>query len=292
MKKTRYIPYGYTVRNGLTIVERNEAQIVQEIFELYINGSSLKDIAEILTARQVPYTEKTREWDKARIARIIDNAKYIGASDYEPIIEESTFEIAVNTKKAKQRNTMQSTVEGITQIRNKVRCGCCGSMMVRRVNQSHKIQESWECTNEECGIRVKIPDVVLMQKVTLLINRIIANKKLLIPRDKPKKKRSDIPEVIKLEDDLRVEIGRQSPNEHTILEIIKSIAETNYAHSDCKDDIALQISQKRLEMYSPSENYQPQAFDDIVSTIHMDENGNITIQTKTNAEVTEEENEC
>lgn len=291
MKKTRYIPYGYTVRNGLTNVERNEAQIVQEIFELYINGLSLKDIAEILTERQVPYTEKTREWDKARIARIIDNAKYIGTSDYEPIIEERTYEIAVNTKKAKQRNTKPSTVEGITQIRNKVRCGCCGSMMVRRVNQSHKIQESWECTNEKCGIKVKIPDAVLMQKVTLLINRIIENKELLIPRDKPKKKRLDIPEVLRLEENLRAETGRQNPSEHTILEIIKSIAETNYAHSDCKDDIALQISQKRLEMYSPSENYQPQAFDDIVSTVRMDENGNITIQTKTNAKVTEEENE-
>lgn len=292
MKKTRYIPYGYTVRNGLTIVERNEAQIVQEIFELYINGSSLKDIAEILTARQVPYTEKTREWDKARIARIIDNAKYIGASDYEPIIEESTYEIAVNTKKAKQRNTTQSTVEGITQIRNKVRCGCCGSMMVRRVNQSHKIQESWECTNEECGIRVKIPDAVLMQKVTLILNRIIKNNKLLVPREKQKKKRSDIPEVYKLEEDLREEIGQQNPSEHTMLQIIKNIAETTYAHSDCKDDIALRISQKRLELYSPSESFQSQAFDDIVSTIRMDENGNITLQTKTNAEVTEEENEC
>ena len=292
MKKTRYIPYGYTVRNGLTIVERNEAQIVQEIFELYINGSSLKDIAEILTARQVPYTEKTREWDKARIARIIDNAKYIGASDYEPIIEESTFEIAVNTKKAKQRNTVQSTVEGITQIRNKVRCGCCGSMMVRRVNQSHKIQESWECTNEDCGMRVKIPDTVLMQKITILINRIIKNKKLLIPRDKPKRRKSDIPEVIALQEDLKAEVGRQNPSENAILGIIQSIAQTTYAHCDSKDDIALLISQKRLEMYTPSECYQAQAFDDIVSTIRMDENGNITIQTKTNTEVTEEENEC
>lgn len=165
-------------------------------------------------------------------------------------------------------------------------------MMVRRVNQSHKIQESWECTNEECGIRVKIPDAVLMQKVTLILNRIIKNKKLLVPREKQKKKRSDIPEVYKLEEDLREEIGQQSPSEHTMLQIIKNIAETTYAHSDCKDDIALRISQKRLELYSPSESFQSQAFDDIVSTIRMDENGNITLQTKTNAEVTEEENEC
>lgn len=141
-------------------------------------------------------------------------------------------------------------------------------------------------------MRVKIPDAVLMQKVTVIINRIIANKKLLIPRDKPKRRKSDIPEVISLQEDLKLEVGRQNPSEKAILGIIQNIAQTTYDHCDSKDDIALLISQKRLEMYTPSECYQAQAFDDIVSTVRMDENGNITIQTKTNAEVTEEENEC
>ena len=79
MKKTRFIPYGYTVRNGKTVIEHAEADIIKEIFEQYVNGESLKDIAESLTARRIPYTEKTDVWDKARIARIIDNAKYMYA---------------------------------------------------------------------------------------------------------------------------------------------------------------------------------------------------------------------
>ena len=59
MKKTRFIPYGYTMRNGRTVIEHGEADIIRYIFDEYIKGASLKDLAEELTARKVPYTEKT-----------------------------------------------------------------------------------------------------------------------------------------------------------------------------------------------------------------------------------------
>ena len=78
MKKIRYIPYGYTMRNGRTVISTEEAEIIREIFKAYLEGASLKAIAEELTGRQIPYTQKTTTWDKARIARIIDNAKYAG----------------------------------------------------------------------------------------------------------------------------------------------------------------------------------------------------------------------
>lgn len=100
MKKTRFIPYGYTMRNGRTVIEHGEADIIRYIFDEYIKGASLKDLAEELTARKVPYTEKTEVWDKARIARIIDNAKYTGSEIYDPIIDEDTFEEAAAAKAA------------------------------------------------------------------------------------------------------------------------------------------------------------------------------------------------
>ena len=71
MKKTRYIPYGYTMQNGTTVVEHSEAEVIRRIFESYINGNSLKDIADELTRLKVPYTEKTSVWDKARIGSML-----------------------------------------------------------------------------------------------------------------------------------------------------------------------------------------------------------------------------
>ena len=91
MKKIRYIPYGYTIRNGRTVIEHGEADVIREIFDAYISGASLKAIAEELTGRKIPYSERTDTWDKARIARIIDNAKYTGDDEYDPIIDEATL---------------------------------------------------------------------------------------------------------------------------------------------------------------------------------------------------------
>lgn len=101
MKKSRFIPYGYTVRNGRTVVEHTEATVIREIFNQYISGASLKEIAESLTARKIPYTEKKDVWNKARISRIIENAKYTGDGEYDPIIDEGIFETAVEELQVK-----------------------------------------------------------------------------------------------------------------------------------------------------------------------------------------------
>ena len=197
MKKTRFIPYGYTIREGRTVIEHKEADIIREIFDEYIKGASLKDIAESLTQRKIPYTEKTDVWDKARIARIIDNAKYIGDEEYDPIIDEDTYEGAVSMKAARQRNTVQKECEGIALLRNRVKCAECGSPMVRRICSKRHVKESWTCTNAECGKRLRISDGDLLMKITLLINRIIDNTELMIP--KPKIRPVDSPTVANLQ---------------------------------------------------------------------------------------------
>lgn len=73
MKKTRFIPYGYTMRNGRTVIEHGEADIIRYIFDEYIKGASLKDLAEELTARKVPYTEKTEVWDNIEFGTLIES---------------------------------------------------------------------------------------------------------------------------------------------------------------------------------------------------------------------------
>ena len=59
MKKTRFIPYGYSIRNGLTVIEHDEAEVIRHIFNEYIKGASLKELADELTRRRIPYSEKT-----------------------------------------------------------------------------------------------------------------------------------------------------------------------------------------------------------------------------------------
>ena len=63
MKKIRYIPYGYTMRNGQIVVDEAEAEVIRGIYDRYVSGDSLKTIAEQLTLKRVPYTEKTAVWN-------------------------------------------------------------------------------------------------------------------------------------------------------------------------------------------------------------------------------------
>ena len=289
MKKTRFIPYGYTIREGRTVIEHTEAEIIREIFDEYIKGASLKDIAENLTQRRIPYTEKTDVWDKARIARIIDNAKYIGDEEYDPIIDEDTYEGAVSMKAARQRNTVQKECEGIALLRNRVKCEDCGSPMVRRICSKRHVKESWTCQNAECGKRLRISDGDLLQKITILMNRIIENSELLIP--KPKTRIVDSPTVANLQRQVDAELGKDHPSEEYIVEKISDIASQLYKETQAKKIIVAQIARKRASMMKPQENFNCEYFSDLIDYITLSSSGKVRLHTKVGTEITEGENE-
>lgn len=287
MKKTRYIPYGYTMRNGRTIVEHGEADIIRYIFEEYIKGASLKDLADELTARRVPYTEKTDVWDKARISRIIGNVNYTGSDVYDPIIDEGVFETATAVKTARQRNQLIGECEGIAMMRDRIRCGKCGSPMVRHICSKRKVKESWTCINEACGCRVRISDADLLMKVTLLMNRIIENADLMIP--KPKKRFNDSPTVQTLQEEIDKELCVAQPSEHLITSRICDIAGQLYKETNAKEQIAARIARKRVMLMRPQEEFNSNYFIDLVDNVILETPARVSLQTKTDVKIYEGE---
>ena len=289
MKKTRFIPYGYTMRNGRLVIDHDEADIIRHIFDSYIQGASLKELAEELTAQKIPYTEKTDIWDKARIARIIDNAKYTGDDEYDAIIDEDTFEYAVSAKAARQRNTTEKECEGIALLRNRVRCEECGSPMVRRICSKRKIKESWTCTNDECGKRLRISDGDLLLKITLLMNRIIDNSELMIPKRSIRHK--DSPTVAGLQREIENELNSGHPSEDFIITKVSDIASRLYQETDAQSMIAAQIARKRISLMNPQETFNCEYFSDLVSYISIGDSGRIMLHTKVDTEIAEREDD-
>lgn len=287
MKKTRFIPYGYTIREGRTVIEHTEAEIIREIFIEYINGASLKDIAENLTMRKIPYTEKTDVWDKARIARIIDNAKYIGDGEYDPIIDEDIYEGAVSVKAARVRNTVQKECEGIALIRDRVKCAKCGSPMVRRICSKRIIKESWTCQNPECGFRLRISDGDLLRKIVILMNRIIENTELMIP--KPKSRLKDSPAVEKIQWEINAELQRERPSEEYLISKLIDMSSQMYKESQAQKIVVARIAQKRAALMQPQKTFNCDYFSDLVSYITLGDSGKVTLHTKVDTEITEGE---
>ena len=110
--RNRTIPFGYQYQNGVLAVHPQESQTVQAVFSAYLSGEPLSKIAAHLTAKLVEYLPGCWQWDKARVKRLLDNAKYIGNGEYPPIIKERDFQMAHQKKESASTNR-QSVDEDI-----------------------------------------------------------------------------------------------------------------------------------------------------------------------------------
>ena len=287
MKKIRYLPFGYTIRNGQTVIEQQEADVVRNIFKAYIQGASLKEIAEDLTAKNIPYTERSCVWDKARISRILENAKYTGDAEFDAIIEDAVYEEAVAAKSARRWNRAVTECEGIRQLRDHLRCGNCGAPMLRHINSKRAVRESWTCSNTACGLRVRISDGELLQKVTLLMNRIIENADLLLPHEIVR--RTDSPAVQELQQQISDEMEQERPSEERIATLLCEIAGQLYKETNAKAQIAAQIARKRVSLMKPQDVFNAAYSSELIDAVFLHVGGSIVLHTKTETDICESE---
>ena len=98
MPKNRIIPFGYCMKNGEIITEPNELYTVVTIFNEYLKGKSLSEIAALM---EVPYSENS-SWNKNMVKRIIENDRYLGTEKYPQMLLATQ-----NPKNAKMRNNSE-----------------------------------------------------------------------------------------------------------------------------------------------------------------------------------------
>ena len=97
----RKLPFGYQMRMGEIIWNEPEAKAVQEIFLQYTLGASLKEIAEQM-GKIGPTYDEGKSWNKNMVARILENAKYIGTDGYPKLVDIKLFEAAAEKRQTKQ----------------------------------------------------------------------------------------------------------------------------------------------------------------------------------------------
>lgn len=105
MSKNRTIPFGYCMKNGEITVDFTESKAVIKIFEEYLNGSSLLQIAKLMELEKIRYSVDSDHWNKNMVKRIIENEKYLGTDKYPQIISETFFNQA-NEKRMSKANTV------------------------------------------------------------------------------------------------------------------------------------------------------------------------------------------
>ena len=110
MKSNRNIPFGYMMRSGKYIAEPAESEAVRQIFEMYLNGMSLKSIAAEMT---VPYNADKLLWNKNMVSRILENKRYLGDGTYPQIVEQVIFDRANVIKSEKGKTALPPFCKGL-----------------------------------------------------------------------------------------------------------------------------------------------------------------------------------
>ena len=132
MTYTNKPPFGYDMVNSLLVINEEKAEIVRDIYRLYIKGVSIKEISKI--------------YGISNINKILTNTVYYGIAhsktinqdiEVPPIISKETHLMA--RKKAEEKRVKRAKYGSITNIfKGKVVCKHCGRVI-------SKSGERWHC---------------------------------------------------------------------------------------------------------------------------------------------------
>lgn len=177
LAKNRVIPFGYCMKKGEITVNLTEAKAVIRIYEEYLNGSSLLQIAKLMEFKKIRYSEDSDRWNKNMVKRIIENEKYLGTEKYPKIISEKFFNQA-NEKRVSKATSVCVISEDLQEIRSRTYCLECGHRLSRIGGNSK--YEHWDCRNLDCyKLEYRITDQMIIGAVLTVLNTMIANPSLI-----------------------------------------------------------------------------------------------------------------
>ena len=277
MKNRRFL-YGYEMKNGVIVVCPSEADILRQIFADYIGGAFLKAIADRLTADKVEYLPGEYGWNKNRIKRIIEDKRYMGTDTYEPIIDEDTF-LKANSAKDSRRTHVVGTVNADNRPLTKAACcGRCGAKLSHKANLAKRSSEYWYCQNKDCGISFKMTLTELEETVTQILNRLIDNPMLSDSTDSQYTYEPSL-EVQRMNNDIERMIESLDSDRDAIQKLILECAAKKFNEHKSARHIADRLKAD-LERSGPLSSYSPELFDRTVSSVTIDQHGQVQLVLK------------
>jgi DNA invertase Pin-like site-specific DNA recombinase len=91
------IPYGYNYVNKKLVINREEANNVKYIFNMYLDGKSMKRIADELNDQNIP-TKRNKTWRSQTISKILKNPLYCGTFHWGDFEHDHVYPSIINEK--------------------------------------------------------------------------------------------------------------------------------------------------------------------------------------------------
>ena len=270
--RNRSIPFGYCYQNGTLAVHPQESQTVRAVFAAYLGGEPLSKIAAHLTAKLVEYLPGCCQWNKARVKRILDNAKYIGNGGYPPIVKERDFQMA-HQKKENANTNRQRVDEDIKLFKGLAHCHHCGGIMVRRMDSRMGHPVTWKCP--QCGYFFPLPDEEFKRRVFLLQKK-LADKPLLAEKEE-----ETIPvtsmEARRLTNEIFRKLDSGNFSEDELVALALQCAAKNYEAINSARHITDRLTATLLHA-GPLSTFDRTLFERTVSEIHLTRKGEILLK--------------
>ncbi len=272
--KNRNLPYGYAFIKGRIAVQPQEQAIVTEIYDSYLSGKSLLNIAQDLNAQSIEFMPAVIGWNKARIKRILEDARYLGDEIYPAIIPKKTYDTVQIIKDT--RNTQKDIDRKATifQIAVPVICPICGSEMRRSSDKRMKCNQRWTCRNDDCRKRIAVSDEALISSITELLNRVIADPEMVyIPKpvdQEPSK------ELRRLNHEIERTLEGFSTQKETLRKQLLQSVSLKYEGIDNAVYIAGRLKADFANA-SPFSDFSPELCNRTVSEVRLCENGTVIL---------------
>ena len=270
--RNRSIPFGYYYQNGVLVVHPQESQTVRAVFMAYLSGEPLSKIAAHLTAKLVEYLPGYWKWDKARVKRLLDNAKYIGNGEYPPIIKEKDFQMA-HQKKESANTNCQPVEEDIKLFKGLTHCHHCGNAMVRRMDSRVDHPVTWKCP--QCGYFLPLPDEDFKQRVFLLQKKLV-DKPLLAEKEEGEIQVTSM-EARRLTNEIYRKLDSGDFSEDELVNLALQCAAKNYEAISSARHITERLTATLLHA-GPLFAFDRTLFERTVSEIHLTRKGEILLK--------------
>ncbi|WP_101553082.1 MULTISPECIES: recombinase family protein [Anaerotruncus] len=149
-----FIPYGFVQKPTGIFVEPQQAKIVRQIYQRYLEGDSLEGIADFLFQEGIPSPQGKERWTRPVINNLLSNQKYISH-----IIDFGSF-FMVQGEKGRRSNIDEDTgkrraarYSSQNVLSGLLVCAECGANYRRITCPSGDV--AWRCANRvEHGKRI------------------------------------------------------------------------------------------------------------------------------------------
>lgn len=275
----RYIPFGYEIVDAQVVIIEREAEVVRNVFSLYVQGNSLKTISERLNMMPISYAGDDRKWDKNMVKRMLENKKYIGDKDYPVIIPPETAELALKCKDKKCAEISENDKIKLDMYRAKACCAICGAKMKRsHAGSGERRRIYWQCTNAECDgnrhlFREKILDNMLLELLNELTDN-LANIDYAEDREYEKNI-----EVIRLTNEMNELIQKPDTDSGEVIDKIMELASAKFNICEAGDNSAITEKIKsELAILPKQTTVDGRAADKVIKSIKMHPHKHIWVQ--------------